>query len=70
MMTGRLPMRSASIPNGQIKNRLTISVIPVSRPVMAPASPGSLMPRCSASMYGWEKFMFDIIPMQISDAYM
>ena len=70
MMTGRRPMRSASIPQGQISSRAMISVIPVSCPVMAPATPWSVIPRCSVRMYGWEKFMFVIIPIQIRDAYM
>lgn len=70
MMTGRRPIRSASIPQGHISNRLTISVIPVSLPDTMPATLWSVIPRCSARMYGWEKFMLVSIPMQIRDAYM
>ena len=70
MMTGRRPMRSARMPNGQISIRLMISVTSVSWPVILPARLGSAIPRCSIRMYGWEKFMFEIIPIQIRDAYM
>jgi len=58
------------MPKGQISSRAMNSVITVSCPVTAPATSGSVIPRCSVRMYGWEKFMFVIIPMQIRDAYM